>query len=129
MKTKFIRAIIFCNDVLALSAFYRDNFGMKLKGKADKSWTVLKAGAVEIAFHQSGSQYLKDDAKKFKGANSNIKLVLQIEDDLEDVRKHLLAKKVKLKKIVRFEGWPYSWCDGIDPEGNVFQLVQPVAIQ
>ncbi len=124
MKVKLKRIIIFCIDVEKLVSFYQENFGLKLTGNPDKNWTVLKSGAIEIAFHKSGAKFLQADFQKFKGANSNIKLVLEIDSDLEYFRKKLISQKVKMKNIVSVKDLPYSWCDGIDPEGNVFQIMQ-----
>lgn len=124
MKVKLRRIIIFCQDAAKLAAFYQEHFGLKAVGPVDKNWTVLKAGSTEIAFHISNSSYLQPGAQKFKGANSNVKFVLEIQEDLDEFRQQLVAKKVKMKAITRVPGLPYIWCDGKDPEGNVFQIMQ-----
>jgi len=126
MRTKFKRIIIFCSDVIALANFYTEIFNLKITGKSDKEWTVLKAGTIEIAFHKSGSKFLKAENQKFKGANSNIKIVLEIDSDLVSFRSELMKKKVKMKTITRVKGLSYIWCDGLDPEGNVFQVIQSI---
>lgn len=126
MRTKFKRVIIFCSDVITLANFYKNTFNLKPSGKPGKDWAVLKAGTVEIAFHKSGSKFLKVENQKFKGANSNIKIVLEIDSDLSAFRSELIGKKVKMKTITRVEGLSYIWCDGYDPEGNVFQIIQSI---
>jgi hypothetical protein len=51
-----------------------------------------------------------------------LKIVFEIEDDSETVRKEFLAKNIPMRKLKTFEEYDFWLCDGTDPEGNVFQL-------
>ncbi len=123
MQAKLDKIIIFCADVERLVHFYRDHFGFSILGDTDKTWTVLDTGQTQIAFHKIGDQYLSNSEAPFQ-ADSNVKLVFQIDEDLGLFRKNLLENKVDLDEIKQFPGYPYRTCDGRDPEGNVFQFVE-----
>jgi hypothetical protein len=97
---------------------------------------VLSAGAVELALHLVGPQYRHD---AMRGASSelqeaaaddycsasNVKLVFTVRSGLPELRDRLLADGVRMRELKRYPGFPQLMCDGIDPEGNVFQLSQP----
>lgn len=123
MQARLSRIIIFCADVEKLATFYRDCFGLPIVGNLDKNWTVLSAGQTEIAFHKMNNEYLTTSVEDFKIIDSNVKLVFEIAADLASFRQDLLSKKVDVDEIKEFPGYP-PWCDGRDPEGNVFQLLQ-----
>lgn len=54
--------------------------------------------------------------------DNNTKLIFEIETSIKEVRKEFLAKSIEMREIKTFENYDYWLCDGIDPEGNVFQL-------
>jgi hypothetical protein len=67
--------------------------------------------------------------KQFRGLpispdSSNAKLVFTVSSDLLELRSKLEKAGVPVGAIKRYRGFPYSLCDGRDPEGNVFQLSQ-----
>lgn len=124
MQAKLKTIIIFCADVEKLSNFYKDNFGFAAIGLPDKNWTVLNAGETQIAFHKMGEQFLAVPPEQFKIEGSNIKLVFEINTDIAVFRKYLLDKGIIIGEVKRFQGFPYAVCDGNDPEGNVFQVMQ-----
>ena len=70
-----------------------------------------------------GDTYLNklSDTHKF---NNNVKIVFEIEEDINSLRLKLLGKNVSMREIKTFENYDYWLCDGEDPEGNVFQLKQ-----
>ena len=41
-------------------------------------------------------------------------------EDVDAARADLIASGVTMRRIHRFEG--IAFCDGVDPEGNIFQL-------
>ena len=125
MPVRLNKIIFFCTDVLRLVDFYRSNFGFQVVGEVDMHWTVLNAGTIEIAFHRIGDQYLSESTE-LMGENTNVKLVFNLDIDLIQFRKNLLDKKIALGEIKKFDGSNYIVCDGQDPEGNVFQLMQTV---
>ncbi len=49
--------ILYVHDVDKLSAFYREPFGFVPVEEIAGEWTVLRAGAVELALHRVGAAY------------------------------------------------------------------------
>ncbi len=121
---KLSRIILFGNDISALKDFYQSIFNFSLIEEIEKEWLVLNAGAIEIAFHRIGESFRNEDDFR---AESNLKMVFSIEEDIEEVRKRLIERGAKMKDIKSFEGIDYLFCDGEDIEGNVFQLSQKKA--
>ena len=82
----------------------------------------MQAGAIEIALHRVGQAYRDEQAPR--RTHSNAKLVFSLPVGLAERREQMLAAGVAMRGLKRFDGFPYLLCDGEDPEGNVFQLMQ-----
>lgn len=54
--------------------------------------------------------------------DNNVKIVLSIEEDIYTLRNQLIAKDVRMKEVLTWDGYDFLLCDGKDPEGNVFQI-------
>lgn len=121
MHARLDKVIIFCSNVERLVRFYQENLGLRIFGAFDSHWTVLEAGSTQLAFHKIGEHFLESSVKPFQ-VETNVKLVFEIDEDLDTLRQRLLLKAVDLDEIKRFPGATYQVCDGRDPEGNVFQL-------
>ena len=121
MDISLNRIIIYGADISALKKFYIENFNLTVVEEIPGEWLVLNAGIVEIAFHRIGEQYRSE--KPFK-ANSNVKLVFSLLDDIAVYREKLVANNVEMSEIKSYQGLGYLLCDGIDIEGNIFQLMQ-----
>lgn len=112
------RIIIFVRDTDLLKNFYADNFNLPVVEYIPNEWVVLNAGATEIALHKIGDAYLNDDTPK----TSNVKLVFKINEDINAFRQQLLNNGAVMKDMKSFAGINSLFCDGEDPEGNIFQL-------
>lgn len=125
MKEKLTlnRIILFCYQIDKLKSFYTDNFNFLVAEDIPGQWVVLKTGQIEIALHKVGQEYEPKDGKPFR-VKSNTKLVFHISDNLEGFRKLLLDKGVLIDEIKSFKGINSLFCDGEDPEGNMFQIEQ-----
>jgi len=110
-------------DVDRLKEFYIDILNFKLIEETKSEWALLKAGICTIGLHKAGDQYQYYSAED-AGINSNAKIVFETEDDIKEIRKELLNKKIKMREIKSFDNYDCILCDGEDPEGNVFQLKQ-----
>ncbi len=121
MHVSFNRVILFVQDVTYLKSFYQQRFQFEPLEEITDEWVILNAGACELAFHKAGPVGHGVD-----GAFNNVKLVFEITSDLTMLRDELVLNNVPMKEIKSFAGIPYLFCDGIDPEGNVFQLMQKV---
>ncbi|WP_431294237.1 VOC family protein [Pedobacter sp. P26] len=121
---KLSRIILFGNDISALKVFYQSIFNFSLIEEIENEWLVFNAGVIEIAFHRIGESFRNEDSFR---AESNVKLVFSIEEDIEVVRKRLIERGAEMKDIKSFEGIDFLFCDGEDIEGNIFQLSQKKA--
>jgi len=112
MPEKISRIILFVNDVLKCTEFYKNILALKVIGIANPDWTELKAGNCCIALHKTG--------KKGKGDfHNNVKIVFY-KKDVKKAKELIEKNGIKMGKIFTFEGM--NFCDGSDPEGNKFQF-------
>lgn len=126
MPLPMTRVILYTHDVRRLKAFYQTHFALVAREEIDGEWVVLEAGGVELALHRVGEALRQPGAQPAaQSGGSNVKFVFRVERDLEALQRSLVAAGVPMRGIKRFEGFPYRLCDGSDPEGNVFQLMQP----
>lgn len=125
MKITFSRIIIFGENIEGLKNFYMSNFKFKLTEEIKGEWVVLTEGKTEIAFHRIGAAYRDLDDEPFI-ANNNCKFVFEIDNDIyiENFRNTLIQNGVEMRELKSFENSSYIFCDGIDIEGNVFQISQ-----
>lgn len=121
MNISLNRVILFVQSVGELKTFYQKHFHAELIEEIKDEWAVLKAGTSEIAFHKTGAAY---SGQHRAGNNSNVKLVFETDSGLQQLREGLINNKVVMKEIISFGNPGYLYCDGTDPEGNVFQIMQ-----
>ncbi len=123
------RVILYVLDVDLLKNFYRTHFDVSVSEEIPGEWAVLKAGEVELALHLAGPEYRRDLPEAGEdgdeGTASNAKLVFTVKSGLPELREKLLAAGVRMRDLKRYAGFAQLMCDGVDPEGNVFQLSQP----
>ena len=122
MKISLNRILLYVQNVELLKEFYTKNLSLEVVESIPSEWAVLKAGQTELALHWAGEAYR---APIKSGEGSNAKLVFTIEADLNLLREKLLKNGVEMREIKSYRGFPYQLCDGVDPEGNVFQFMQP----
>ncbi len=122
MEASLSRVIIFGQAIDKLKAFYVGNFCLPVVEEVEHEWVVLNAGPVEIALHRIGEAYLAEEGGVFR-ADSNTKLVFELAGNLHIFRQKLIEQGVLMREIKSFAGINSLFCDGEDPEGNVFQLV------
>lgn len=120
MNIKFDSIILYVQNINVLKLFYVENFNLKVL-EEDNVWILMNAGSVNIGLHKIGEQYLEKITEGHQFDN-NTKLVFEIDTNIEVARNELLSKNVQMREIKTFEGYDFWLCDGIDPEGNVFQL-------
>ncbi|MDW9249144.1 VOC family protein [Burkholderia cepacia] len=126
MPLPMIRIILYVQDVTLLKAFYQRHFDLPVIEEIDGEWAVLDAGAIELALHLAGPAFRHAAApSNARRATNNVKLVFRIDADIEAHRDRLARDGVTVRDVKRFDGFPYRLLDGIDPEGNVFQVMQP----
>jgi prevent-host-death family protein len=119
-KISLNRIILFVRDVAALAKFYVESLGLTPLEGVTGDWAVLKAGDCEIALHRAGAAFLSSHVPR-TASNSNAKLVLTVHGDLAAFRARLLARGVAMGEVVSYARTG-PLCDGVDSEGNAFQL-------
>lgn len=120
MNVKLNSIILYVQDIELLKNFYVENFNLKVI-EEDYIWALMSAGTVNIGLHKIGDEYLEKIETGYQFDN-NTKLVFEIDLNIETARNELLSRNVQMREIKTFENYDFWLCDGIDPEGNVFQL-------
>ena len=123
MKLNLETIILFVHDVDKLKSFYVGILKLDIVEESGSQWLLLKAGNCKIGLHKIGDQYLEDRKEEFKFHN-NTKIVFEVDEDINNVREHLLNENIFMKEIKTFDNYDFLLCDGEDQEGNVFQLKQ-----
>jgi catechol 2,3-dioxygenase-like lactoylglutathione lyase family enzyme len=111
------QAIIFVEDVARMQAFYQGTLGLSVI-TAEPGWVRLDAGGFVLALHAipAGPRLPQPPPERI---DSCIKLCFQV-DDVDAARATLVAAGVRMREARRYGD--VAFCDGIDPEGNVFQI-------
>jgi catechol 2,3-dioxygenase-like lactoylglutathione lyase family enzyme len=117
------RIILYVQNVQMLTGFYRDVLGLSVVEEIPNEWVVLRCGPSELALHRAGEAFRVSDASAHR-LNSNAKLVMTVHGDLTALREKLIAQAVPMGEIKSYPAFTGPLCDGIDPEGNVFQLAE-----
>lgn len=112
--------ILFVHDVELLAEFYVRTFHLQVTEQHTDEWRLLRAGAAHLGLHRIGIPF-RDSAIT---EESNSKIVFEIDEDIHQVHQRLTQQGVRLREVQTFPGSDYWFCDGQDPEGNVFQLKQ-----
>ncbi len=119
MNLKMSRIILFVDDIKKTTDFYENIIGLKILDDSDKGFIVFDAGGCQLCLHQIPSEYL-DSNNKYDAREDSYTKVVFYSNDVENDRAELIAKGVRMKEIVRFDG--IEICDGCDCEGNIFQI-------
>lgn len=121
MSAELERAVLFVKDLARMKAFYVRALGCEpIEEEASEGWAPLRAGAVVLALHQIPAgiaERIEVSSPACAREESPTRLVFRV-DDLDAARAHLAANGA-----VMLEKKPWGSCDGLDPEGNVFQVV------
>ena len=113
--------MIFAKDMARMTAFYGDGLGLRLipETRAD-DWVEFEAGGCLVALHAIPIAISKDiviTRPPEPRDETPMKLVFET-PDLEATRSHLLSHGAVMRELRRS-----GVCDGLDPEGNVFQII------
>ncbi|MET0411216.1 MAG: VOC family protein [Polyangiaceae bacterium] len=115
-------AMIFVKDLPRMTRFYRDALGFTLMARnSSAEWSEFEGGlALHAAPATIAATLMITDPPRAR-AETPIKLVFEV-DDVALARAQLMAQGATMQE-------PKAWgaCDGVDPEGNVFQIVSSKA--
>lgn len=128
MNTPGCAAVLFARDHVVLAHFYREVAGLRdAGGGADH--VKLVSGEFELVVHQIPDRYAKNIAiatPPVVREMTAIKLCFPCAD-LSRAREAAARLGGKLYDTAReWRSDSAIVCDGYDPEGNVFQLFQPL---
>jgi catechol 2,3-dioxygenase-like lactoylglutathione lyase family enzyme len=105
---KMARVILFTSRMDAMSKFYGELLGLKLKTQ-EKGWIEFAAGRASIALHSGPSSPGRKGPK-----------IVFYAKDVAALRETLVAKGARFGKVR--QGEVLTLCDGKDPDGNPVQL-------
>jgi predicted enzyme related to lactoylglutathione lyase len=112
---KLGQVILFCADVDKLRAFYEGAFALRAV-EDEPGWVRFDAGGTYFALHALRGEPADPAVER---VDTYIKYTFHV-DDVAAMRAKLVTLGAKMRD-------PKTWsdrtfCDGIDPEGNVFQI-------
>jgi catechol-2,3-dioxygenase len=113
------RAILFVKDFDGLLAFYCNTLGLRRLTQDAPGWAELDAGGATLALHAIPSEIAKAisiTSPPRRREEMPIKLVFVV-PDVESERARLVSLGVSMSELR-----PWGASDGVDPEGNVFQI-------
>lgn len=112
-----VQAILFVADLARALAFYRDTLGLPVVAE-EPGWVRLDAGGPVLALHAL-THRADATSPAAPREDSHLKLCFHA-DDVDAERARLVAAGVAMRAVHRYGD--VAFCDGIDPEGNVFQI-------
>ena len=120
MAVQLAQAILFVDDIDAMSDFYVERFDLRVIHQ-EPGYIRLDSGGSVLALHtlRRPDGAPPPAAPPTPRTGGAIKLCFRVED-LEHERARLAAAGVVMREIHRYSD--VAFCDGVDPEGNVFQL-------
>ncbi|OXI21423.1 VOC family protein [Burkholderia sp. AU15512] len=126
MPLPMTRIILYVQDVATLKTFYQRHFDLPVIEEIEHEWVVLGAGAIELALHLAGPAFRRAVTAhtEARAESSHVKFVFSIGQDIAAHRNRLAGSGVTVRDLKRYDGFAYTMYDGIDPEGNVFQVMQ-----
>ena len=117
-------AVIYAKDYRALAGFYEHVAGLTQR-EADEEYVLLEAPCFQLVILQIPERIAANitiEKPPRKRENTPIKLFLNVSSiqNARQTAKELGGELNGTEKEWKFHG--VKRCDGIDPEGNVFQL-------
>lgn len=121
---RIARVILFAKDIAAMAAFYRDVVGLSPVATPDDSedWRAFDAGGCQLALHAIPARYaehIEITTPPEPREGSPMKVAF-FAPDVAAAREALVRRGARMGEVQRFGD--LVMCDGVDPEGNVFQF-------
>lgn len=119
---KLGRVILFVKDLIRMTSFYRDALGLRfVSQRSSDGWSELDTGGTSLGLHlipAEVAQNIQITDPPRRRSETPFKLVFEV-GDLDAARATAIAFGATMS-----ERSSWGSCDGLDPEGNVFQLVE-----
>jgi predicted enzyme related to lactoylglutathione lyase len=120
------RTILFAKDIKRMAEFYHEALGLRLlSDPADSGWVELDLGGARLSLHAIPPRVARTinvTTPPRAREETPFKLVFEVED-LAQTRRQLSQRGATMFEPRASGSDPMGTCDGLDPEGNVFQLV------
>jgi catechol 2,3-dioxygenase-like lactoylglutathione lyase family enzyme len=118
------RVMLYAKDLKKMVTFYRDvlGFGIIPSRFDPEEFIVLDAGGAQLCLHQIPDVIARTiDISDPPQPRSKVPVkIMFVIEDVETMRERLLARGVPMGSLQSF--LPLIYCDGQDPEGNIFQI-------
>jgi predicted enzyme related to lactoylglutathione lyase len=127
MRTHDAAVVLFTINLTSLAQFYEGVFGMRVE-KAEKDHVVLQKELFRLIIHQIPEPYSKNiiiSVPPIVRESSSMKLSLPVESISQS---RAMADDLGGCIYDSAREWvdeSSTFCDGWDPDGNVFQVYQP----
>lgn len=111
------QVLLFVKDVARMQRFYAGTLGLGVVS-SEEGFVRLDAGGCVLALHALPSEPEVADPPVVR-EDSYLKVGFHVED-VPAARARLVAAGVTMRAVHTWSG--ISFCDGVDPEGNIFQI-------
>ena len=116
------RIIIFAKDLEVMRQFYCEKLGLvPIPGSEQPGWIEFEAGGTRVALHAIPPAIAEGIflANPVEPREENpVKLVFTVEDV------HAERSRLVARDVIMFPTKPWGVCDGLDAEGNIFQIAR-----
>ncbi len=128
MITKIEAQVLFVQDLTASTAFYRDTFKMNYLGSdANSSTFLLQEGLYFILLSPEGAaDLLGMQVSDMKSGTGSRGLLAASVADVDVAYEELKAKGVTFVRPPTDQRWGLRTAHFADPEGNLWEINQPV---
>lgn len=115
-------AMVFVKDLKAMITFYGEVLGLRrIDDGSVEGWAEFGSGGVRLALHAIPpdiAQGIELGDPPMAREEAATKLVFRVADVAAE-RERLLGRGARMSELR-----PWGACDGVDPEGNVFQIAK-----
>jgi catechol 2,3-dioxygenase-like lactoylglutathione lyase family enzyme len=120
------RTILFAKDIKRMAEFYHEALGLPLLSDPnDSGWVDLDVGGARLSLHAIPPRIARTisvTTPPRAREETPFKLVFEVED-VAQTRRQLSQRGATMFEPRPSASGPMGTCEGLDPEGNVFQLV------
>jgi catechol 2,3-dioxygenase-like lactoylglutathione lyase family enzyme len=118
------RVMLYAKDLKRMVTFYRDVLGFAvLPSRFDPAeFVVLDAGTAQLCLHQI-PEVIARNIEIADPAEPRMKVpvkIMYVTEDVAAMRESLMARGAPMGALQNYP--PLVYCDGQDPEGNIFQI-------
>jgi predicted enzyme related to lactoylglutathione lyase len=120
---QLVQVILFTVDISRMATFYGQELGLKLiEGTPVDGRIRLDAGGCVLALHaipEPIAAGIQIESPPRPRSDTPLKLTFHV-DDIDAAKRALAGAGAIMYDVLRSDG--VAMCDGLDPEGNVFQI-------